>query len=270
MSAEQTLESALDERLAAEAAADGEGLLIDLDGYEGPLHVLLALARTQKVDLARLSLTKLCDQYLGFIDAAQALRVELAADYLVMAAWLSLIKSRLLLPKEQRHEDEPTEAEIAAHLAHRLRQLELARAAAARLQALPQLERDVFIAGRHKPISVTANAVWRLDVYDLIAAYGRQRMKGFKRRTYAAKPRKAYPIEAARKRLQDLAPRLQDWAPIETLSPRPEVGEDAPAPTSYLASVFGAALELIRDGVLEARQGGQFEPLFLKRRGEGA
>ena len=257
----------LDLAAAAEASADGDGLTVDLDGFEGPLDVLLHLARMQKVDLARLSLSALCDQYIAFIDAAKARQIELAGDYLVMAAWLSLLKSRLLLPKASVGEDEPlTEEEIAAALARKLGRLEAARASAARLNALPQVGRDVFLAGGLRDVVVERRPAWRAELSDLLNAYGAQRMRGLKKRAYSARQRKAYALDAARSRLESLMPDLRDWRPIQSLPPRAEAGPEAPEAASYLASVFGAALELVRDGRLEARQDGPFEDLYLRAR----
>lgn len=265
MSAEDATD--LDLAAAAEAGADGDGLTLDLDGFEGPLDLLLHLARMQKVDLARISLSALCDQYLLYIEAAKAQQIELAGDYLVMAAWLSLLKSRLLLPKPPVDDDAPlTEAELAAALARKLGRLEAARAAAAQLHALPQLGRDVFLTGAARDVAVERRPEWTGDLVDLLKAYGAQRMKGLKKRAYAARPRKAYALDAARTRLETLMPDLRDWRPIEALPPKAEGGVDAPEPASYLASVFGAALELVRDGRLEARQDGPFEALFLRAR----
>jgi segregation and condensation protein A len=256
----------LDVQAAAEAAEDGEGFVLDLDGFDGPLHVLLHLARLQKVDLTRLSLTHLCDQYLAFIEIAKLKRIELAADYLVMAAWLSLLKSRALLPKATADGDALSETEIAARLALKLMRLAEAREAAKRLDALDQVDRDLFLAGRPQVLKIERTAVWQADLMDLLKAYGGQRLKSLKRRTYAAKPRKAYPLETARKRLESQLSELADWAALESLSPRPELGSEAPPAPSYLASTFGAALELVRDHRLEARQEAPFAPLYLRAR----
>jgi segregation and condensation protein A len=261
-------ETDLDFAAAAEAGADGDAFRLDLDGFEGPLDLLLHLARMQKVDLTRISLSALVDQYLSFIEAAKALQMELAGDYVVMAAWLSLLKSRMLLPRAPTTEPgEPSPEEIAAALAHKLGRLEAARAAAARLDALPQVGRDVFLTGSQRDVAVERRPEWTGDLGELLKAYGAQRMKTLKKRAYAARPRKAYALDAARARLVDLMPDLRDWKPIQSLPPRAErAGPDAPDASSYLASVFGAALELVRDGRLEARQDGPFEELFLRVR----
>jgi segregation and condensation protein A len=262
-------EADLDLAGVAEAASDGDGLVLDLEGYEGPLHVLLDLARSQKVDLARISLVALTDQYLAFIDRARAHRIELAADYLVIAAWLTLIKSRLLLPKAERAADEPSEEEIAAALARKLKRLEEARAAAKLIDALPQLGREVFAFGRPRPVIVSTTPAWKDDLYDLLRAYGGNAARRFKKRRHTVRERKAYPLEQARARLADMIPDLVEWRPFETLPPQRE-GAETVSVQSFLASTFGAALELVKEGKLEARQSGAFGPLFLRKRGGAA
>lgn len=255
----------LDFTAAAEASSDGEGFLLDLDGFEGPLDLLLHLARQQKVDLARLSLSRLADQYIAYIEAAKARRIELAGDYLVMAAWLSLLKARALLPQAKTEAAED-DIDPALALARKLAALDAARRAAAALDALPQLGRDVFTTGAPRTVAVEKVPEWKAEIVDLLKVYGAQRMKTLKRRAYTAKPRKAYALDAARARLETLMPDLRDWQPIEALPPRVEKGTDGPEPTSYLASVFGAALELVRDGRLEARQDAPFRDLYLRAR----
>ena len=158
------------ERLAAEA------LVVDLDGFEGPLDLLLALARSQKVDLRRISILRLAEQYLGFVEAAKLLRIELAADYLVMAAWLAFLKSRLLLPPDPA-EDGPSADEMAAHLAFQLQRLEAMRDAAARLMARDQLGRDVFARGEEETVATRRRTVWTASLIELMRAYARIRTK---------------------------------------------------------------------------------------------
>jgi segregation and condensation protein A len=243
---------------------EGEALVLSLDGYEGPLHLLLELARAQKVDLAKISVSALADQYLAFIADAHAKRVDLAADYLVMAAWLTYIKSRLLLPKPERTHEEMDADELAALLKRRLEHLELARAAAKRLWDMPQVDRDVFLRGQRETVALIRQPKWEADLHDLLGAYARQRLKGF-RRTHRVHVRPAYPIEAARKRLEHLLEgQLAEWRPLQALAPPRAVGENAPPAPSYVASLLGAALELIRDQRLQARQTAPFAPLYLK------
>lgn len=247
-------------------AQDGEdALLLDLDGFEGPLHLMLELARAQKLDLARISLAALADQYLDFIARARSERIDLAADYLVMAAWLTFLKSRLLLPKTEKESDEPDAAELEAHLRRRLEHLARARAAAERLWAMPQLGRDVFLFGQPQPVAITREPVWQANLYDLLGAYGAHWTRVLAHRAHDVRPRTTYPIEAARKRLETLlAQSLDEWKPIERLAPHPERSENAPTPSSYVASLLGAALELARDGKLEMRQAEPFSSLYLK------
>ena len=243
---------------------EDEALVLALDGYEGPLHLLLELARAQKVDLAKISVSALADQYLAFIADAHAKRVDLAADYLVMAAWLTYIKSRALLPKPERPHEEMDEDELAALLKRRLEHLELARAAAKRLWEMAQLDRDVFLRGQRENVALIRTPKWQADLHDLLGSYARQRLKGF-RRTHRVHVRPAYPIEDARKRLEHLLEgQLAEWRTLQALTPARASGENAPPAPSYVASLLGAALELVRDGRLDVRQAAPFAPLYLK------
>jgi len=245
---------------------EGDALVLDLGAFEGPLHVLLELARAQKVDLARLSISALADQYLAFIANARAREMDLAADYLVMAAWLAYLKSRLLLPKPQSQKEEPAPEELAAQLRRRLENLQVARAVAARLWEMPQIDRDVFLRGQKQAIALVREPVWEASLHDLLKAYAARRLKAH-RSTHAVKPRPAYPIEEARKRLEIMLERqLDEWRPLQSLTPRARGGEHAPPPSSYVASLLSAALELVRDGRLDIRQSAAFEPLLLKAR----
>ena len=181
----------LDFEAAATAAEDGEALIIDVDGYEGPLHVLLALARTQKVDLLKLSVLKLAEQYLAFVHQARRLRFSLAADYLVMAAWLTYLKSRLLLPKPERPQaEEPPAEEMAAQLAYRLAKLDAMRQAAEALKDRPQLGREVFTRGDPEAIRIIPSTRIEGDLYSLMDAYLDQRRRDESRR-YAPRPPRA-------------------------------------------------------------------------------
>ncbi|KAF0179730.1 MAG: segregation/condensation protein A [Hyphomonadaceae bacterium] len=249
---------------AAEEADAGETLVLDLDGFEGPLHVLLDLARHQKVDLAQIALAPLVDQYLAFIEDVRT-RIDLAAEYLVMAAWLTLLKSRLLLPKPERPVDEPDPEAIAAHLSLKLQRLAEAKAAAAKLGALAQLDRDVFLNWAPQPIAVTRELKWTASLHDMLSAYTAGRTRRI-RIDHRIEPRRVYTLEAARHRLEEMLEGLDDWRPIGALQPRRERGPEAPEPQSYVASLFGASLELVRDQKLEARQADQYAPLYLRRR----
>jgi segregation and condensation protein A len=251
---------------AADHAADvGEALILDLDGYEGPLHVLLALARSQKVDLLQISITALADQYLGFVHQAKQRRFALAADYLVMAAWLTYLKSRLLLPKPDRKSAEgPEPEEMAAVLAFRLSKLDAMRLAGERLMALPQTGRDVFSRGDPQARTIVSATRPQGDLYALIQAYATQRLRQMGRRYQAAARVEAYPLEAARDHLRQLLPGLCAWTPLQQVAPKSDT--EGPSPASYMASTFSAGLEMTKEGALELRQVEAFADLMLRAR----
>ena len=260
-----TYQPGLDFAAAENAALDGEALIIDLDGYEGPLHVLLALARSQKVDLLKLSVLKLAEQYLAFVQEARRRRFSLAADYLVMAAWLAYLKSRLLLPKpEQPKAEEVPAEEIAARLAFRLAKLDAMRQAAEGLKTRPQLGRDVFGRGDPQAIRIIPSGRFEGDLYALMGAYVGQRRKESDRRYTPAAPT-AYPLEDARERLRRLLPELERWTPLAGVAPFAPEGP-GPSRASYVASTLSASLELVKDGALEARQLEAFADVFLRAR----
>lgn len=255
---------------AVEHAADsGEALIVDLDGFEGPLHVLLALARTQKVDLLKLSVLKLAEQYLAFVVTARRRNFSLAADYLVMAAWLAYLKSRLLLPRpEKARDDEPEPEELARALAIRLARLDAIRRAAAALMERPQLGRDVFGRGDPEAVTVVPSSAVQASLYELVQAYaeGRQRIE---QRRYAPAAPVAYASDAARERLRDLLPRLGSWASLNRLAPEAN-GEGGPTRASYLAGTLSGSLELVKEGAAEARQSAAFDDIWLKSRDRDA
>ncbi|MGH6949263.1 MAG: segregation and condensation protein A [Vitreimonas sp.] len=252
---------------AAEQAEEGEALRVALDAFEGPLHVLLELARARKIDIARVSVGEIADQYLAFIAEMRAQNMEIAADYLVMAAWLALLKSRLLIPKPQLPDDEPDPAMLEAALRQKLMHLAAARMAAKKLDELAQLGRDVFANGQPQTTVLTRHTVWRADLYELLNAYCADRTRGVRKRAYQTAVRRAYPLETARKKLEQALVRLEDWSSIHAVTPAmAESGPDAPPPESYLASTFGAALELAREGKMELRQAEAFAPLFVRAR----
>lgn len=261
----------LDFDAARTAAEDGEALVVDLEGYEGPLHVLLALARNQKVDLLKLSVMKLAEQYLAFIQQARRRRFSLAADYLVMAAWLAYLKSRLLLPRPERPKaEEPPAEEMAAALAFRLAKLDAMRRAAEALLARPTLGRDVFVRGDPEAIRVIPSTRVEGDLYTLMDAYLTQRRKEAGR-YYAPRPPQAYPLEEARDRLREMLPELDHWTALQGVAPRPRsrvLGEE-PSAASYLASTLSASLELVKEGQLEARQMEAFADIYLRARQGG-
>lgn len=251
---------------AAEEADAQEALIVALDVFEGPLHLLLDLARAKKLDISRVSVGEIADQYLAFIDEARAANMEIVGDYLVMAAWLALLKSRLLIPKPQIEPDEPDPQQLATALRLKLMRLEIARAAAKRLDAMPQLGREVFLNGQPQPTVLTRTLSWRADLYELLSAYCAERTKAVRKRAYKTTVRRAYPLETARKKLEQALARLEEWRTISTLAPTGETGPEAPPPESYLASTFGAALELTREGKAELRQAEAFAPLFVRAR----
>ena len=254
---------------ADNAAEDGEALIVDIDGYEGPLHVLLALARTQKVDLLKLSVLKLAEQYLAFVHEARRRRFSLAADYLVMAAWLAYLKSRLLLPKPERPKvEEPPAEEMAQRLAFRLAKLEAMRNAAETLMTRSQLGRDVFGRGDPEAIRIVPSGRIEGDLYSLMGAYIGQRQKEAQR-SYKPQVPTAYPLEDARDRLRRLLPDLERWTPLTGVAP---MGAPTAGPTraSYVASTLSASLELVKEGALEARQLEAFADIYLRARREAA
>ena len=247
----------------AEAAADdGEALIIELDGYEGPLHVLLALARKQKVDLLKLSVLQLADQYLAFIQQARRRDFTLAADYLVMAAWLAYLKSRLLLPKPEAASEEPAAADIAAALAFRLAKLDAMRRAVEALGQRPQFGREVFGRGDPEAIRVIPSMRVEGDLYQLMQAYAGQAKRAAARRYQPRKPT-AYAIDDARERLHSLMAELQGWTPLAGIAPFRHDGE-GPSRASYLASTLSAGLDLVKEGLLEARQLEAFADIYLR------
>ncbi len=260
----EALQIPIDFEAADGAALDDEALIVDLDGYEGPLHLLLALARRQKVDLLKLSVTRLADQYLAFVREARARRFALAADYLVMAAWLAYLKSRLLLPRPEQpaEEDLPAEA-VAARLAFRLAKLSAMRDAAEALGNGPILGRDVFTRGDPQAIRVISRGRLEGDLYGLMSAYIDQKKRDRDRR-YRPAPPQAYRLDDARERLRGLLPRLGRWTALSGVAP--SQGPSGPSRASNLASTLSASLELVREGDLEARQLDQFAEVYLRAR----
>lgn len=245
------------ERLAAEA------LIVDVDGFEGPLDLLLTLSRTQKVDLRRISVLQLAEQYMVFVEQARALRIELAADYLVMAAWLAYLKSRLLLPPEPG-DDGPTAEELAAHLAFQLERLEAMREAAARLMARDQLGRDIFARGI--PEDVTRNRVvtYEATLIDLMRAYARIRTKD-DFRPFVMDRDHIYTMEQALDRMRGLIGYVGDWSDLTSFLP--EGWDVTPMRRrSSTAAHFAAILEMAKRGQVELRQGETFSPIQLRRK----
>jgi segregation and condensation protein A len=253
-----------DERIEVQA---DDTLRVDVEGFEGPLDLLLAMARTQKVDLAKISVLALAQQYLDFISEARRLRLEIAADYLVMAAWLAFFKSKLLLPAEKDEEGEPSGEELAALLAFRLKRLHAMREASAQLMTRKRLGRDIFARGMPEPTRITRKSVYDANVYDLLKAYSQQRVRTATR-TWQIKPRTVWSLKEARDELERLLGMNIGWAPLDALLAEflvePELRRTA------LASSFTATLEMTREGALEISQSKSFAPLLVRRRNHAA
>jgi segregation and condensation protein A len=255
------------EEPVVEAPLDLEdALIVDVAGYEGPLDLLLALARTQKVDLSRISVLALADQYLVFIAEAQKLRLELAADYLVMAAWLAFLKSRLLLPREGSQGDSESAEELARRLSFRLMRLEAMREAAAQLMNRMRLGRDVFQRGMPEGTRTIRETAYTATIYDLLRAYADQRRRTIKV-GHVVKARPVWSIKEARERLERLMGDVEtstDWVAFERFLERLLVpAEDG---KTVLASSFGATLEMAREGRVEIRQEAPFAPIYMRPR----
>jgi segregation and condensation protein A len=249
-----------------ERAADEPTLVVDVEGYEGPLDLLLALARHQKVDLAKISILALADQYLTFVEAARKLRLELAADYLVMAAWLAFLKSRLLLP-EPPAADGPSAEEMATALANRLRRLEAIREAANRLMTRPQFGRDVFGRGQPEQIAEIRHPNWTATLYDLLTAYSAQRQRRVLATVHLAK-RTVWSLGEARASLERLVGLADDWSSLDEFLLAYVVEPSQRA--TVMASSFAAALEMVREGEADIQQQTAFAPIYMRRRTRSA
>lgn len=250
---------------AADAAADDQ-FLVDIAGYEGPLHLLLDLARRQKVDLLHVSILELAEQYLSFILDARDKRIDLAADYLLMASWLAWLKSRLLLPRQDKPEktDETEGEDAALRLAFRLKRLEAMRAAARTLQGGDVLGRDVFVRGAPETAKVVVKTRYKASLYDLMTALGDIQSRRVRTRGHVVRRQPVLSLEDARKSLVRLAPELIDWTSVQRLE-RPE-GEPEETPhRSVLASYLSAALELTRDRAVEVRQDRPMSDVYVRR-----
>lgn len=246
----------------ADRASDEPAFVVDLDGFEGPLDMLLALARTQKVDLSRLSMLALADQYLGFIEQARRMRLELAADYLVMAAWLAYLKSRLLIP-DPKTGDEPTGEEMFGLLALRLKRLQAIRDAAARLMTRNRLGRDIFARGAPEPVLLVRTSRYQASLYDLLTAYASQRQKAALSHVRVVR-REVWALSEAREILERLIGQAADWTALDAYLIDYLVDEEQR--TSVLASSFASSLELVREGVIEVQQASPLAPLYMRRR----
>ena len=240
-----------------------ETLIIDVDGYEGPLDLLLTLSRTQKVDLRKISVLDLAVQYLMFIERATALRIELAADYLVMAAWLAFLKSRLLLPPDPK-EDGPSGDELAAHLAYQLERLQAMRDCAAKLMARDRLGKDRFVRGLPEDVSRRRTVIYTANLLDLMQAYARIRTKD-DFRPFVLDRDAVITMEQALTRMRGLIGFTVDWTDIISYLPEDWLN-DSQKRKSATASTFAASLELAKEGNIEIRQGELYAPIEIRKR----
>ncbi len=257
---EQSKRDVVAERLAAEA------LIIDVDGFEGPLDLLLTLSRTQKVDLRTISILQLARQYLAFVEKAKELRLELAADYLVMAAWLAFLKSRLLLPPDPEEEG-PSGEELAAHLAFQLERLQAMRDCAAKLMARDQLGKDFFKRGIPEDITKTRIVTYSANLMDLMQGYARMRTKD-EFRPFILDRDSVWTMEQALERMRGLIGYAGAWTDIISYLPD-GWGNDPKKRRSATAATFAASLELAKEGKVEIRQSGTFEPIQLRSKERG-
>ncbi len=256
---------------STEERSAAETLKVDVSGFEGPLDLLLALARTQKVDLSKISVLALAEQYIAYIAELRTLRLEVAADYLVMAAWLAFLKSKMLLPREEKVEDGQASAEeLAARLHFRLLRLEAMRDAAAKLFTRKRLGQEVFPRGMPEGVKTIRERQYSAEIFDLMKAYAEQRKRTTVKRAHIVKRRVVWSIKDARTRLEKLvgASAAGSWVQLdfflEQYMPVAELGRTA------LASSFGATLEMAREGMIEIRQAEPFAPIYMRRREAGA
>jgi segregation and condensation protein A len=251
-----------DEFQATAIVADDQALLVHVDGFEGPLDLLLTLARNQKVDIAKISILKLAEQYLEFIEGAKKLNLELAADYLVMAAWLAYLKSRLILPQEKADTSEPSADEMATRLRWRLQRLDAMRAASTRLMGRERMGRDVFGRGDPEAVNVVKLRTYKDTLYDLLSAYATERVRKMGGTTYRPVQPIVLQIEEARERLERMLGKIGDWSALNALLPLEWQG--AGRRRSAVASTLLACLEMARDGKLELQQMAPFAEIFVR------
>jgi segregation and condensation protein A len=267
-------QSDFEEDIRFEAAADADGspqvLRVDLDGYEGPLHVLLELSRTQKVDLRNISILELAEQYLSFIRHIQSLRIELAADYLVMAAWLTYLKSRLILPKPKKPEDGPDASDMAAVLAFRLQRLAAMTAAAKALMARDRTGLQLYLRGQPEGVRRIRSPIYEASIYDLLSAYATRRSRTSRAKVVFKKP-VLLALEEARTRLERILGKMSDWLSLDQMIIDFELpaDEEAPPRSSLMASSLVASLELAKEGRAELRQTSPFAPLYVRPKPDG-
>jgi segregation and condensation protein A len=253
------------ESLLPESAEEtGNALLVvNLGTFDGPIDLLLHLAREQKVDLAKISMVKLAEQYLTFIEQAHELRLEIAADYLVMAAWLAYLKSRLLLPKHETEDEEPTGEELAAALAWQLRRLEAMQQAGARLLALPQLGVNTFANGQPQGLVSITHQKASAEIYDIMSAYAAIKKRTTKPAAMLFAPMELFSIEEAVERLRNALGVMPEWTSLQAFLPTSNL--KGVVGRSALASTLIASLELAKQGLIEVRQEKNFGPIWLRQ-----
>jgi len=250
------------------APAPSEALVVDVAGFEGPLDLLLALARTHKVDISKISILALVEQYLAYISEAQTLKIEIAADYLVMAAWLAYLKSRLILPREEKVGDELSAEEMAQRLSFRLMRLDAMRRAIGELMTRKRLGREIFARGMTESVTSVRETTWTAEIYDLLKAYADARRRTIKV-THVVKARNVWSIKQARLRLEKLVGQsVGEWLGLDAFLRKylASIEEDR----TVLAASFGATLEMAREGLIELRQDAPFSPLYVRKREAGA
>jgi segregation and condensation protein A len=266
MSAEEGFEEDLFFEASEAAEESDAALLLDIDGFEGPLHLLLDLARKQKVDLARVSILDLAEQYLNFIKTAHNLRIELAADYLVMAAWLAYLKSRLILPSEKPETETPEAQELAAMLAFRLERLDAMRRAVGGLQRLPKTGQEIMTRGAPEGLRSRTTPLFEAELFDLLKAYGTSRSRSAFKHHRLEKP-KVLSMDEARNRLKRAMASagydLSEWTAMDSLIDRTDLADDVPQ-NSVRASSLLAGLELAKEGDIQLRQTSAFQPIYLR------
>jgi segregation and condensation protein A len=245
----------------------GEQLILSLEAFEGPLDVLLMLAREQKVDLRKISILALAEQYLGFIAELRKVRIEIAADYLVMAAWLAYLKSRLLLPEPEK-EGEPSGADMAARLQLQLRKLEAMRSAVDQLMNRDQVGLAMFLRGQPEGVRVIRKSVYTSTLYELLKSYAEFRASKGSTEVLTMKMarRRIVSVEEALARLRNMIGQIPDWATLQSFLPVDS--EDPFTVKSALASTFNASLEMAKQGLIELKQAQTFGPIYI-RRGQG-
>ena len=256
-----------DFKAANDAADDGQALLVDIDGYEGPLHLLLDLARKQKVDITNISILELADQYIHFIKTANELRIELAADYLVMASWLAYLKSRLIIPKETEGNVLEEDDSMALHLAFRLERLDAMRVAADGLLSLPEVGQQVFKRGMPEGLRSRKTHLWEAEIFDILSAYGVSRSRSAMQHHIIEKPM-ILSLSGARKRLKkaimSISSNLKVWTEFSSLLPQTNDFEEAIPIESVKASTLLASLELSKEGDIQIRQDNPFSPIYIR------